>query len=127
MFLYDIDDLQQIADSNLAQRRKEANSAETIVEEEIDKLLHRLKSREAGPAIVSLQDELERIRQGEVHRYRSKLDGLTPEQREAVEGLTRGLMKKVAHPSIVMLKGSAHEPDGSRVVEFVKRAFRLPQ
>lgn len=127
MFLYDIDDLQQIADSNLDQRRKEAQSAESIVEEEIDKLLRRLKSREAGPAIVSLQDELERVRQAELQRFRGKLDALNPEQKDAVEGLTRSLMKKVAHPSIVMLKHSSHEPDGGRIVEFVKRAFRLPQ
>ncbi len=123
MFVYDIDDLQHVADANLEQRKGEAERAEKIVEEELDKLMHRLKTHQVAPTIVSLQGELERLRQSEIERHRSKLGTLTPEQEEAVEALTRSMINKIAHSPISQMKRLASHPDGLHFVEFVKRAF----
>ena len=125
IFVYDIDDLQHVADANLEQRKGEAERAEKIVEEELDKLMHRLKTHQVAPTIVSLQGELERLRQSEVERYRSKLGTLTPQQEEAIEALTRSMINKIAHSPISQMKRLASHPDGLHFVEFVKRAFNL--
>ena len=125
MFVYDIDDLRQVADSNLRERRRHADLAERIVQEEVEKTMHRLKTNEVGPTIVSLQSELDALRRAEIHRHRSKLRGLTPEQERAVDAMTRGLVNKIAHPPISEMKKLAGNPDGLHFVEFVKRAFNL--
>ncbi len=125
MFVYDIDDLQQVADANLRQRKREAERAEAIVEEELAKLMHRLKTHQVAPTIVSLQDELERVRQAEVGRFRSKLGTLDTEQQQAVDAMTRSMINKIAHSPISHMKRLASHPDGLHFVEFVKRAFNL--
>ncbi len=125
MFVYDIDDLQHVADANLEKRRKEAEGAEAIIEEEVEKVMHRLRSLQVAPTIVSLQNRLEAIRRGELERHHAKLGELTPEQEKAVEALTRGMMNKVAHTPIVGMKKMASHPDGLKYVELVKRVFGL--
>ena len=109
-FVYDIDDLQQVAAANLADRSREAAAAETIVSREVDKYQQRLQSRDAVPAILALQQNAEAIREAELKRAASKLSSLTPEQQAAVESLTRSLTAKLLHPQLVALRRAAR-PD----------------
>jgi glutamyl-tRNA reductase len=125
MFVYDIDDLQQVAAANMKHRRHEADIAERIVEDEVERILRRLQAHRATPAIISLNERLEVIRQGELQRYRSKLQGLTGDQREAVEALTRGIINKVAHHPIREAKRSAADPRSRVTVEDFRRIFGL--
>ena len=125
MFVYDIDDLQQVADANLRERRRHADLAERIVQDEVEKVMRRLKTTEVAPTIVSLQSELDDLRRAEINRHRSKLGDLTPEQEQAIEAMTRGIVNKIAHPPITQMKKMAGDPDGLHFVEFVKRAFNL--
>ncbi|RSL14991.1 glutamyl-tRNA reductase [Edaphobacter aggregans] len=110
-FVYDIDDLQQVAAANLADRSREAQAAETIVSREVDKYHERLQSRDAVPAIIALQQNAEAIREAEVARSAKRLAALTPEQREAVEALTRSLTAKLLHPQLTALRESARKKD----------------
>ena len=106
-FVYDIDDLQQVAQANQADRRREAAAAERIVAEEVALYEEQVRSREAGPAIRALQQQAEAIREAEVARTLSKLAGsapLTSTQQAAIESLTRALTAKLIHPQIVALK-----------------------
>jgi len=105
-FVYDIDDLQQVAAANLADRSREAAAAETIVSREVDKYHERLQSRDAVPAIKALQQQAEQLRMAELARSQSKLADLTPQQREAVEALTRSLTAKLLHPQLAALRES---------------------
>jgi len=61
-FLYDIDDLQEVVNSNLRERMKEAERAEEIVAQEVERTLTRLKQQEVTPTILGLQEQLEQIR-----------------------------------------------------------------
>jgi glutamyl-tRNA reductase len=110
-FVYDIDDLQQVASANLADRSREAEAAETIVSREVDKYEQRLQSRDAVPAIKALQQQAEAIREAELARSAKRLAALTPEQREAVEALTRSLTAKLLHPQLTALRESTRPKD----------------
>jgi glutamyl-tRNA reductase len=110
-FVYDIDDLQQVAAANLADRSREAAAAENIVSREVDKYHERLQSRDAVPAIKALQQQAEDLRQAELARSQSKLADLTPQQREAVEALTRSLTAKLLHPQLTALRESTRTKD----------------
>jgi glutamyl-tRNA reductase len=110
-FVYDIDDLQQVAAANLADRSREAAAAETIVSNEVEKYQQRLQSRDAVPAILALQQNAEAIREAELARSAKRLAALTPEQHEAVEALTRSLTAKLLHPQLTALRESARKKD----------------
>jgi len=103
-FVYDIDDLQQVAQSNLADRGREAEAAESIVTAEVERYQQRLQSLEAVPAIVALQQNAEAIREAELARAAKRLGALTPEQQAAVEALTRSLTAKLLHPQLTALR-----------------------
>jgi len=110
-FVYDIDDLQQVAAANLADRSREAAAAENIVSREVDKYQERLQSRDAVPAIKALQQQAEQLRLTELARSQSKLADLTPQQRQAVEALTRSLTAKLLHPQLTALRESTRAKD----------------
>ncbi|HEY2040491.1 MAG TPA: glutamyl-tRNA reductase [Edaphobacter sp.] len=110
-FVYDIDDLQQVAAANMADRSREAAAAETIVSQEVEKYQQRVQARGAVPAIVALQQSAEAIREAELARSAKRLASLTPEQREAVETLTRSLTAKLLHPQLTALRDAARSKD----------------
>jgi glutamyl-tRNA reductase len=113
-FVYDIDDLQQVAASHLADRSRESAAAETIVSAEVDRYHQRLQSLESVPAIVALQQSAETIRQAELLRAARRLASLTPEQQAAVEALTRSLTAKLLHPQIRELRSPELRSPGLR-------------
>ncbi|MBK7927479.1 MAG: glutamyl-tRNA reductase [Bryobacterales bacterium] len=127
VFLYDIDDMQKVVASNMRVRQAEAEEAERIIGEEVARMMQRLQQRGAAPLIVSLQQQLEATRLAEMERMRGKLATLTPEQREAVEILTRGILNKVAHGPISELRRLAALPEGADGLEALRRAFKLDE
>ncbi len=116
-FVYDIDDLQQVAAANLADRSREAQAAENIVSKEVEKYQQRLQSLDATPAILSLQQHAENLRQTELRRSASKLANLTPEQQAAVEALTRSLTNKFLHAPMTALRQAAQQGDAQAIAE----------
>ncbi|HVX67490.1 MAG TPA: glutamyl-tRNA reductase, partial [Bryobacteraceae bacterium] len=127
VFLYDIDDLQRVVEANVGERRKRAEKAEEIIGTEVERTLARLKAREVAPTIVSLQEQLEQVRQAEMARLRGKFGTLTPQQEEALEALTKGLVAKIAHGPIGELRRQAAQPEGVHAIEIIRKAFRLDE
>jgi glutamyl-tRNA reductase len=124
-FVYDIDDLGQVVEANKKQREREAVWAEEIVQEEVQKTMRRLASRDLVPTIVALEDRLNAIREGEMERYNTRLGHLTPEQRQAVDALTRGIMNKILHGPITELKSEAGQPEQAALLRLVRKIFGL--
>jgi glutamyl-tRNA reductase len=125
VFLYDIDDLQEVVNANLRERIKEADHAEAMVTEEVARMMSRLKVAEVTPTIVGLQGQLEQIRAAEIDKVRRKFGPFTPEQEQAIEMLTRGIVNKIAHGPISELRNHADKPDGVHVVAAIRKAFHL--
>ncbi len=125
IFLYDIDDLQEVVNANLRERMKEAEHAEALVADEVDRTMARLKVAEVTPTIVSLQEQLEQIRAGELDKIRRKFGPFSTQQEEALEMLTRGIINKIAHGPISELRNHAGRPEGAHVVAAIRKAFHL--
>lgn len=122
IFLYDIDDLQSVAASNLADRGAEAMLAEEILEQELARYQRRVGTLDVVPALVDLQTAAEEMRLAELRRNHAYLRGLTEAQQAAVEAVTRGLMNKFLHQPLQMLKAAAREGDAAKV-EAIRSAF----
>jgi glutamyl-tRNA reductase len=115
IFLYDIDDLQQVAASHLVDRGREAERAEAIIVEETERFRRRIRTIDIAPAIVDAQAAAENLRQAELHRQQRLLQSLSPDQQAAVESLTRGLMNKFLHLPMQAMKSAARDGDAAAV------------
>jgi glutamyl-tRNA reductase len=115
IFVYDIDDLQQVAAAHMEERNREASDAETLIAGEVERFSQRQRTVNLAPAIVALQRKAEEIRQGELHRMQTRLGTLSAEQIAAVEALTRGLVNKFLHPPMQAIKQAAREGDSARL------------
>jgi glutamyl-tRNA reductase len=125
IFVYDIDDLQQVVSSHLGDRKREADRAEALVADEVERFESRLQTANVVPTIVSLQEHLETVRQAEIDRLRGRLGELSPEQEMAVEALTKGIINKIMHTPITTLKTAAREREATTVIDLVRRLFNL--
>ncbi|MGA2181774.1 MAG: glutamyl-tRNA reductase [Bryobacteraceae bacterium] len=125
VFLYDIDDLQRVVAGNLQHRQEIAGQAELIIEEEVEQMIARLKTREVVPVIVGLQEQLERVRLAELARMRGRLGHLTPQQEEALEALTKAIINKIAHGPISELRRTAAQPEGAHMAGLIRKVFRF--
>jgi glutamyl-tRNA reductase len=127
VFVYDIDDLQQVVASHLGDRKREAERAEALVDIEVEKFQSRLQTLDVVPTIVSLQEQMDTIRQAEIDRFRGRLGSLSAEQEAAVEAMTRGIINKILHTPIRTLKSAARSPESTTVVDVVKQIFNLSE
>ena len=127
LFVYDIDDLQQVVASHVADRKREAVHAEEIVSQEVERFHEKLQQHDVVPTILSLQEYLENIRQAEIDRHRGKFGEITPQQEAAIDALTRAMINKIMHTPIVALKTAAKSPEAETVVHLIRRMFNLPE
>jgi glutamyl-tRNA reductase len=129
VFVYDIDDLQQVIDSNMKERIKEAGRAEEIVDHEVRAFCTRMQSREVAPTIVQLRDAVEKIRREEIERHRKLFRDMSPEQQEtalaAIDQVTQSLMNKILHHPISLMKEMAADPEGAEFIETVRKIFNI--
>ena len=112
-FVYDIDDLQQVAMQNKAVRNREAEAAESIVTREVARYTDRISQAPVTESIKELLLGAEEVRQQELARVMHQLarQPLTPEQLAAVDRLTKSLTGKLLHPQITALREMAVERD----------------
>ena len=127
VFVYDIDDLQQVVASHLSDRKKEAAKAEDIVQVEVERFAQRMQTLDVVPTILSLQEYLEDIRQAEIDRYRSRLGEVSAEQEAAIDAMTRGMINKIMHTPIVALKSAAKDPESTTVIDVIRKLFNLQE
>ncbi|MCX7602958.1 MAG: glutamyl-tRNA reductase [Bryobacteraceae bacterium] len=124
-YLYDIDDLGREVEANRRAREREALEAEEIIEEELRRLLERMRTREVAPLIVSLQQRLEEGAREELDRWRGRLGADDPARAAQLEAFARSLLNKLAHGPIVEIRRAASAPEGDRILGVIRRMFRL--
>jgi glutamyl-tRNA reductase len=123
--LLDMDDLRAFADAGRAGRQREVHRAQAIVDEEAARYRATWTAREVTPLVVALRRRAEGLRSAELDRFSAQLEGLEPEQRQAVEALTEAILAKVLHGPTVRLKQAAGTPSGDRLADAVRALFDL--
>lgn len=127
VYLYDIDDLKEVVEENLSQRKEEADRARAIVECEADEFQRWLKSLELQPTIVDLLTKGDAVAHKELAKTLKRLGAEhDPEIREALEVLVHSLVRKMLHEPISFLKRrSAEEEPSQRFIDITRRMFNL--
>ena len=125
VFLYDLDSLQQVIQSNLDRRRSEMPAAEQIVGDEVARYWQWMAGLSAVPVLTSFRSRMDAVRLAEVEASRKRLRDLSPEQQAAVEHLTKSLMNKFMHEPSVRLRKAASNGRGLGVVDAMRYLFAL--
>lgn len=129
VYLYDIDDLKEVVEENLAGRQNEALKAKGIVAEEVATFLRWRDSLTLQPTIVALLDQGERIARKELRRSIKQLGPNPDPQMVAIlERLAQSLCHKIYHEPISYLKRrSQEEGSAQRFIHNARRIFNLDE
>jgi glutamyl-tRNA reductase len=125
VYLYTVDDLNGIVQSNLEQRSKEAEKAEAIVNQEIGQFFKWLSSLEVTPTIVALRSKFDEIRRAELEKTLAGWKDLTPEGQKRLEALTSAMMNKLLHPPTSLLKKAGQGGRTDLYVDALRQLFEL--
>jgi glutamyl-tRNA reductase len=124
IYLYDMDDLQEVSAANVEQRERESMYGERIVAEEQERFDGWLAALRAVPTIRHLRARAEAVRRGEIDRLGQKL-GFDESQREGLEALTRGIVNKLLHSPLARLGALSDRESGLAVLQEARALFAL--
>lgn len=123
VYLYSVDDLREVIDSNLRNRQQAAMEAEAIIERGLEQ--HERKQRGLGivATLRHFREKAELLRDIELDKALRQLDR-DEDPREVVRQLARLLTNKLIHsPSVQLKKASA---DGhSELIQLAEQLFEL--
>ena len=125
VILRDIDDLKQTVDKNMGDRLAELPKVDTIVGDEVDHYLSWERASEIEPAVAMLVKRAEEIRTEQVERMRDKMGGLTDEQRDQIDQLTRRIVAKLLHAPVTQAKELTASKQGHVYLAALRELFEL--
>lgn len=125
VFLYDLDDLRAVVATNIEQRRAQLPSAEQLISGEVEKFWQWLAGLAAVPVVTDVRARAEAMRAEELSHAWRRLGDLSPEQREAIEHLSRSLMNKFLHEPSVRLRAAAANGRGLGIVDAARYLFAV--
>lgn len=125
VYLYNIDDLQKVANENIKDREKEAQRAERIVQDEVVKFVNWYRSLDVTPTIVSLRNKFEEIRKKELEKTLSIHPNLSQKEKQSLEALTSAIINKILHTPITLLKRTEKEAMADFYLDALHALFQL--
>jgi len=125
VFVYNIDDLQAVVQSDLDNRRGEIVSVETIIAEETAAFTHWFRSLEAVPVISALRERFDGIREAEMAKLQARLRHLSPEDLNAINAAARSIINKICHQPMICIKDYSNSEEADIKLETVCELFGL--
>jgi glutamyl-tRNA reductase len=125
VFLYDIDDLQQVLAANLEQRRREVPRVRAIVRGEVSAFTDWFRARDVVPTIVDLRQHVDGLREAELAWAMQKLEYLSEQERRVILTFSQRLVNKILHQPTVRLKQHASGHEAYRYTEAVRDLFGI--
>jgi glutamyl-tRNA reductase len=127
VYLYSIDDIQAVCDTNLASRQLEWPKAEKIITEETEMFMKVLFQRITGPWIGRLKQQANEIKEAELQRLQNKLGDLVadPTVAKEIEITLDRLVNKLLHPPLESLREDVSPDTGAGLLDALKKLFQL--
>jgi glutamyl-tRNA reductase len=127
VYVYDIDDLNNVIETNLEERQREAGRAEEIVLAEVKGFRRWLDAQQVTPTIVALRRKADEVRRAEVSKALSALGDPDPKVRKVLEALASSVANKILHAPMTGLKKEVDGQDAMERVALVRELFDLPE
>lgn len=125
VYLFTVDDLQSVVNENLEGRRQAAREAHELIQSEVERFTHTLRTRDAAPVIRRLREEAERTRQRTLEQARQML-AHGKSQDEVLNFLASTLTNRLIHAPSQRLRDAAETGDGE-IIETIADIYRLDQ
>ncbi len=125
IYLYDIDDLNNVVEMNKSGREREAISARRIVDEETLKFRAWLDGQAVNPTIAALRRKGDAICRDELERTLARLGDLDAQQRKALEKMTAAICSKFLHDPLCYLKSDNHRDQTAVKIRTIHSVFGL--
>ncbi len=111
-FVFDVDDLQSIAEANRSMRDREAVRAEAIIIEEAERFIAALAEGDTNAVIGAFRRDINAMAMAELERSRKRLGNLSDEQEQALHVMLNAIVNKFTQPVIRQLRESddGHSP-----------------
>jgi len=127
VFLFDVDDLEQVVAANRQEREGEIRCVQAIIDHELKEFLHWFNALGTGPLIRALRQRTARLQEQELARWAAQLGSLSAAERQLVEGILRGYANKLLHDPLVQIRQFANDDEGYVRLDTVRRLFRLDE
>ena len=115
--IHTLDQLQSIADENRADRAVAIQAAEAMVDRELTRFLERQVSPAAEPVVRHLGARAEQMRREELARVVKRLPDLSDDQIEAMDAMTRALVRRLMADPITFLRTADHAEAAEAVLQ----------
>lgn len=123
---FNVDDLKAVVAENQEGRRRMAQEAEALLEEELANFDAWWRSLETVPTISSLREKIETIREQELEKALSRLGSEFAEKhQEVIEALTRGIVNKILHDPMVQLRAQQDIETRRKAMQSLQMLFNL--
>ncbi|SEM66621.1 glutamyl-tRNA reductase [Paenibacillus sp. OV219] len=125
VFLYDIDDLEGIVESNMEQRRVEAAKIDVLIEAELDAYRTWYKTLGVAPLIRALQTKAADIHSETMDSLANKLPDLGERELKIIHKLTKSIVNQMMHDPILRIKEMAGEKKADEAMDLFVKLFAL--
>ncbi|MGS0764141.1 glutamyl-tRNA reductase [Syntrophomonas curvata] len=125
VFMYDIDDLQNVVDANHLEKQKSIRQAERIIAAEISGFNQWLDSLYVVPVIKALKARGEDIKQKELRRAFNRLGKISEQEERVISSMANTIINQLLHSPMINLKEMAGSSQGHLYAEVVKNLFGL--
>lgn len=125
VYLYNIDDLQEVAAGNRGKRDREIAAARALLAEHVEEYLRWSAARDVGPLVKALYEQAHGMVRAELDGYFAKHPDLTPERRQELEHLSHRLIGKLLHGPVTQLTTRAETTARPMLAAAVRRLFEL--
>jgi glutamyl-tRNA reductase len=123
--LRDIDDLRGVVENGVGARMGEIGRVEELIAEELDRFSQWQRSTEIAPTAAALVEKADAIRAAEMERIALHLESMTPEQRAAVDHLSRRMVAKLLHAPLKSARDLAGSKQGQLYLTALQELFGL--
>ncbi|WP_226656479.1 glutamyl-tRNA reductase [Pseudalkalibacillus hwajinpoensis] len=127
VFLYDIDDLEGIVETNIAERKKEAEKIELMIEEDLVLFREWLNTLGVVPMITALRTKALSIQAETMKSIERKLPDLTDRERKVLSKHTKSIVNQLLRDPIVRVKEMAAEPNAEESLEIFTKIFAIEE
>jgi glutamyl-tRNA reductase len=127
IFLYDIDDLEQVIKRTSGVHASAAEQANHIVVSEAKFFSRKLNGDLAVPTVIALRERLDELCRQEVESFRHEVGPFTDEIEQALQGVAKRIASRIAGSLTRELKEMPEQVDQDQLTTAVQKLFNLPR
>lgn len=125
VFLYDIDDLQGIVESNLAERERAASQITTMIDTEITDFQEWVGTLGVVPVISALRQKAARIQSETMQSIENKMPDLTERERKVLSKHTKSIINQLLKDPILQAKELSGSKNAAQQLQLFQQIFGI--